>query len=105
MLLLNLISILFALVSTFPTSSWIPFSTLQYTNSINLTSGNGKNISLFWKYNEYSIEFGVASYNGPTWVGIGISETGGMKGADIVVGRGNGDDYQVYLTNLVIFLS
>ena len=68
--------------------SWIPFDTTKYQGHTTLTTPSNLNIELFWKIDNASneITFGVASNNGPTWVGIGVSQNGGMKGADIVAG-------------------
>lgn len=69
--------------------SWIPFKTTKYSGNTTLTAAGNAIIQLFWliDYTKNEIEFGVASNNGPTWLGIGISQSGGMKGADIAVGQ------------------
>ena len=88
-----LVALLVAISHAATAPSWIPFNTTSYTNALNISLPNGKTIHLFWKYDTVSIEFGVASNNGATWVGLGISEAGGMAGADIWVGRKNESVY------------
>ncbi|KAJ3273805.1 hypothetical protein HDV01_003932 [Terramyces sp. JEL0728] len=67
--------------------SWIPFSTDKYTGHQTLSSGN-ISVELFWVANlaQDTIEFGVASQNGNTWLGLGTSDAGGMVGATIWLG-------------------
>ncbi|KAJ3258406.1 DBH-like monooxygenase protein 1 [Boothiomyces macroporosus] len=71
-------------------ASWIPFSTDKYTGHQTLNSGN-VSVELFWVANkdQDTIEFGVASQNGNTWVAIGTSDAGGMVGATIWLGYSN----------------
>ncbi|KAJ3273804.1 hypothetical protein HDV01_003931 [Terramyces sp. JEL0728] len=68
-------------------ASWIPFSTDKYTGHQTLNSGN-VSVELFWAVNQGqdTIEFGVASQNGNTWVAVGTSGAGGMIGATIWLG-------------------
>jgi hypothetical protein len=70
-------------------TSWLPFKIDSYTATSTLVTLNGKEIYLFWKVLEGNteIEFAVASPYGATWVGIGVSQSGGMRGASIWVGR------------------
>ncbi|KAJ3322744.1 DBH-like monooxygenase protein 1 [Boothiomyces sp. JEL0866] len=67
--------------------SWIPFSTVKYTGHQTLTNGN-ISVELYWLANpaQDTIEFGVASQNGNTWLAIGSSDAGGMVGATIWLG-------------------
>ncbi|KAJ3322743.1 DBH-like monooxygenase protein 1 [Boothiomyces sp. JEL0866] len=68
-------------------ASWIPFSTDKYSGHQTLNSGN-VSVELFWLANQDqdSIEFGVASQNGNTWLAVGTSDAGGMVGASIWLG-------------------
>ena len=70
-------------------TSWLPFKVDSYTATSTLVTLNGKEIYLFWKILEGNneIEFAVASPYGATWVGVGVSQSGGMRGASIWVGR------------------
>ncbi|KAI8898983.1 PHM/PNGase F domain-containing protein [Globomyces pollinis-pini] len=90
MLIIYLITIVAGLVKNVD-QDWIPFDTSLFTNYQSLQFQNEKTIDLFWKLtnNNKEIEFGVASRNGAGWVAIGTSDAGGMKGANIFVGRQN----------------
>lgn len=52
-----------------------------------LYTANKKSIELFWKLNQNDIEFLLASNNGGSYLAMGISETGGMRGSNIWVFR------------------
>ncbi|KAJ3326201.1 hypothetical protein HDV06_000077 [Boothiomyces sp. JEL0866] len=66
--------------------SWIPFPTDKYSQNATLTTGSNKTMQLYWQVTGDSIEFGLASQNGATWLGLGVSDAGGMKGADVWLG-------------------
>ncbi|KAJ3261962.1 hypothetical protein HK103_003805 [Boothiomyces macroporosus] len=81
-----MLSLLFSAIGVLG-QSWIPFPTEKYTQNATLTTGSNKTMQLFWQVTDDSIEFGLASQNGQTWLGLGVSDAGGMKGADVWVGH------------------
>ncbi|KAJ3326183.1 hypothetical protein HDV06_000059 [Boothiomyces sp. JEL0866] len=72
-----------------------PIDTSKYTNSKTLKTPSNKEIELYWTVDEKAkeIEFAVVSKNGATWVAIGTSDAGGMKGADIWLGYKKNDEF------------
>ncbi|KAJ3272255.1 hypothetical protein HDV01_005794 [Terramyces sp. JEL0728] len=71
-----------------------PIDTFKYTNSKILKTPSNKEIELYWTVDAAAkeVEFAVVSKNGATWVAIGTSDAGGMKGADIWLGyKKNGE--------------
>ncbi|KAJ3332430.1 DBH-like monooxygenase protein 1, partial [Kappamyces sp. JEL0680] len=63
--------------------SWVPFDATKYSGHQTLSP----TVELFWQLSNSSIEIGIASNNGAGWLGIGTSDAGGMKGANVWVGR------------------
>jgi hypothetical protein len=70
-------------------ATWIPFSTEKYTGHHVITTLQNRTIHVLWTILPQSneIEFGVASNHGMGWLAIGMSETGGMRGANIWLTR------------------
>ncbi len=79
-------------------SGWpVTFEFSQFERNTTLKTASGKKIFLFWSVDDSrnEIKFGVASNNGG-WVGIGVSQSGGMKGASIFVGRKHDDNVKLH---------
>ena len=72
------------------TSSVCAFDDAQFTYSTVLKAAEDSSdtaMYMYWSLSDDEIAIGVDAHNAPGWVGLGMSATGGMMGADIWVLR------------------
>jgi DOMON domain len=79
-------TICFGGIDDAPYRTWVERSAASYDAVVcyNGTSGGNTGVALHWKVDEENLHLAVAA-RASGWVGFGLAETGGMKGADVVL--------------------
>lgn len=68
-------------------SSWYQSTTGKYQNSAFMNTSRNVGVGLFWSINLTSemIQLAIICPIGSGWCGFGLSESGGMKGTDMII--------------------